>query len=245
MPSNISTSGEMIRDLQLSLGYPTIDIELDDQQYALAVNRALSFYQRWAVGNATKRDNIIMSAASGVSAYQMPNDVLSMVDSYLGADTLAGNANELFTFENILWNTGVLNVWNWGYFGLVSYELSLQYLNMLQQMIPSKYVVQFHRSNKTLTITPTPTKNDILFLSIHRAMPTSGLYDAEWVFDWAKAECMEILGRIRGKYTSLPGPGGNVTLDGRELTQQALNDKERLREALLRAESEPLEMIIG
>jgi hypothetical protein len=43
----------------------------------------------------------------------------------------------------------------------------------------------------------------------------------------------EVLGNIRGKYQTLPGPGGGARLNGAELSQQAQQEKQTLIEELL------------
>jgi hypothetical protein len=42
----------------------------------------------------------------------------------------------------------------------------------------------------------------------------------------------EILGGIRGKYQTLPGPGGGTRLNGAELVAEAQREKEMLIEEL-------------
>jgi hypothetical protein len=55
-----------------------------------------------------------------------------------------------------------------------------------------------------------------------------------WIFDYTLALCKEMLGYIRGKYTQIPIPGAEVTLNQQDLLASATADKnaliERLRE---------------
>ena len=50
----------------------------------------------------------------------------------------------------------------------------------------------------------------------------------QWIRKYYLALCKEILGSIRQKYSSIPIPGGEVTLDGAELRSEASNEKEAL-----------------
>lgn len=58
----------------------------------------------------------------------------------------------------------------------------------------------------------------------------------QWVRKYFLAVCKELLGSIRQKYQSLPIPGGDVTLDGAELRNEAQQEKTdlitQLRESL-------------
>ena len=57
-----------------------------------------------------------------------------------------------------------------------------------------------------------------------------------WVFDYTLAICKEILGYIRGKYTQVPIPGAETTLNQQDLLSAATAEKTalitRLREYL-------------
>jgi hypothetical protein len=58
----------------------------------------------------------------------------------------------------------------------------------------------------------------------------------QWIRKYFLANCKEMLGMIRQKYQTLPIPGGEVTLDGAELRNEATAEKEilitQLRESL-------------
>ena len=54
----------------------------------------------------------------------------------------------------------------------------------------------------------------------------------QWIRRDCLALCMEVLGRIRRKYTTIPIPGRELTLDGDRLLDDARADQERLREEL-------------
>ena len=50
----------------------------------------------------------------------------------------------------------------------------------------------------------------------------------QWIRKYYLALCKETLGRILQKYTTVPIPGGEVTLDGAELRSEATAEKEIL-----------------
>ena len=61
----------------------------------------------------------------------------------------------------------------------------------------------------------------------------------QWIRKYFLAVCKEILGAIRQKVQVIPVPGGDITLDGGELRQEAKEEKEKLitdlREMLMQA----------
>lgn len=50
----------------------------------------------------------------------------------------------------------------------------------------------------------------------------------QWIRKYFLALCKEVLGAIRQKYSTIPIPGAEVTLDGAELRQEASSEKEAL-----------------
>jgi len=54
----------------------------------------------------------------------------------------------------------------------------------------------------------------------------------QWIRKYSLALCKEMLGQIRGKFTTIPIPGENVTLNHSELLSQAKAEQESLRDKL-------------
>lgn len=55
----------------------------------------------------------------------------------------------------------------------------------------------------------------------------------QWIRKYALALCKEMLGQIRGKFTTLPIPGESVTLNHSELLSQAKEEQQQLKEKLM------------
>jgi len=54
----------------------------------------------------------------------------------------------------------------------------------------------------------------------------------QWIFEYTLALATELLGLIRGKYTTVPIPGDNVTLNGSDLSSKGREMQNTLREKL-------------
>lgn len=77
----------------------------------------------------------------------------------------------------------------------------------------------------------------------------------QWIFKYTLALVKEVLGTVRSKYSSIPIPGAEVTLDGSDLKTQAATEKETLitqiremleatsRRALLEAKKDETEFL--
>ena len=54
----------------------------------------------------------------------------------------------------------------------------------------------------------------------------------QWIFEYTLALCAELLGLVRGKYTTVPIPGAEVSLNGTDLVSMGRDMKNALREKL-------------
>jgi len=55
----------------------------------------------------------------------------------------------------------------------------------------------------------------------------------QWIRKYALALCKEMLGQVRGKFTTMPIPGESVTLNHSELLSQAKEEQQQLRDKLI------------
>ena len=55
----------------------------------------------------------------------------------------------------------------------------------------------------------------------------------QWIRKYALALCKEMLGQVRGKYTTMPIPGESVTLNHSELLSQAKDEQQQLKDKLM------------
>jgi len=54
----------------------------------------------------------------------------------------------------------------------------------------------------------------------------------QWIYEYTLALASELLGLIRGKYTQIPAPGAEVTLNGADLLSKGKDQQNALREKL-------------
>ena len=76
---------------------------------------------------------------------------------------------------------------------------------------------------------------------VYRGLDSGTLhpYYRNWVQRYTLAVCKGILGEIRGKYKTLPSPGGGAVLNGPDLLQASMQEKQALKEELLSEIEEP------
>lgn len=110
----------------------------------------------------------------------------------------------------------------------------LQWRKMFQRVTSQRptYVVD-EVSNIVLIANPTGYKPCVLYTTI-RPFDRIKLQHRTWIRDYALAEAKELLGRHRSKFGGqIQGPGGTtITLDSKDLLDEAKDDKEKLDKKL-------------
>ena len=81
-------------------------------------------------------------------------------------------------------------------------------------------------ANKSLVTNPSNVPyGTITYLQINQP-------GKQWIFEYTLALASELLGLIRGKYTQVPAPGSEVTLNGADLISKGQAQQQALRERL-------------
>jgi hypothetical protein len=141
----------------------------------------------------------------------------------------------------------------------LNYDLqTLQAIELNDMVRRSNYSFELRDNNLTIFPIPNNSSANIFFEYIKREERISGSistdaskvnnvsntpYDnpvysqinsvgRQWIFEYTLAIAKEILGLIRGKYSQIPIPNSEVTLNQQDLLTQASSDKTRLIEKL-------------
>jgi hypothetical protein len=96
-----------------------------------------------------------------------------------------------------------------------------------------EYIKDSERISDSVAAPDTGAANNVS--NIPYSNPTYTLINSvgrQWIFEYTLALAKEILGLVRGKYTNIPIPGSEVTLNQQDLLTQAATDKLRLIEKL-------------
>lgn len=230
---------ETIKDYVMAqLGHPVVRVELTPFQIKTCIDEAVTKLDyhapNWALQYA------VFDASAGISVYELPAFVANNL-SYVvyQKDLLAfqfSKGSLEFDFFLGFWqNNRFFQNMNVG-----DYLLVQQYMEMIRKVlsrdggfdiINGRYL-QLHPEPPT---TPTPV------ILEYRALDSNTILPAfrNWIQRYALACAKSVLGRIRGKYQAIPGPGKGASLDGSALLQEATQEKEKLMQELLSEIEEP------
>ena len=230
---------QTIKDYILGrLGYPVIRVELTDFQVKTAIDESITHLDYHAPFWCTQMAAFETSA--GVNAYMLPMHIAhgltycAYKKSLLSIQNMAGTLEFDFFIKYFQDNFLFSN------FAVSDFYLLQTHLEMIRKILSQEGSWDIINGN-ILQLYPTPSRNGETVILVYRGLDTATMhpYYKNWIQRYALAVAKGILGEIRGKYTSLPSPGGGASLNGAALTQQSEQEKEKLKEELLSEIEEP------
>lgn len=238
-PIEFSDYEQTIRDFILArLGHPTIRVELTDFQIKTAIDEALSNLDYHAPFWATQVATFATSA--GVNAYMLPTHIANNLTYCSYKKNLISIQNMGGTLEADFFIKYFQDTFMFGNFAMADYYLLQTHLESMRKILSQDGSWDVINGN-VLQLYPMPVLNGEPVVLVFRGLDSGTLHPfyKNWVQRYALAVSKGILGEVRGKFSTLPSPGGGASLNGAALTQQSEAEKERLKEELLSEIEEP------
>lgn len=233
---------EQIKDLVLlRLGAPIVKIELDDQNLNAAVELALLEFEEFA--GREYFTYYVFNTKPGKSVYTMPPDVgfIRMV-YYREQPMLTFSASDLGgvlpieyyypggSYSSIQGGLMDPNTPIYGRAG--EWVLYKQYEQMYNRMASQLGGWEWVDGYCNIKLYPTPCNCHSVMVHYLPKLPDFKRVTTVMI-EGAFYHTMQMLGRVRGKWTNIPGPAGGVQLDGPALLAEAKEGLTKWREDLI------------
>jgi hypothetical protein len=218
---------EFVDDIKHQLGWPGVCVELSEDQFNLAVNQALRELRRRS-DSAYHHKHMLFPIHPNQPVYYLndPKDgsdkIVDIIKIHritqFGINAIGGD-NGVYsqTFFNQVFQNGQM-------IDLLSIFLIAQLGEEYTRMFAGDLQYEWRENTRELRVLRKLYKEEIVVLECGMEKTEQELFKDRWVrnwiFDWSIAVCCEQLAMIRGKYQSLPGPGG-ISMNGAELAQKA------------------------
>lgn len=226
--------GDFIRQ---QLGYPVVEVELTAEQIDNAIRRTLDVFRQKS-SLAYKRGFFFLDTIPGIQNYKMTarpngyNKIVNVMGVYRFTSAFLSTAHGAGVFGQIV----LQHLYNMGTYDLTSYHLITQYIEQLEHLFATRVTFHWDEPTRELTIFQAHVRSERMLVeaSVERTEQEIMVdrWSKNWIEKWALSEAQLILARIRGKYASLPGAGGGVSLDAAELQTLAEGTQERLLQDL-------------
>lgn len=223
------------------LGYPVVEVELTTNQIDTAIDLALASLRKRS-GSAYRRGFMMLDVQAGQQHYCLSsemaqeqcsqpvkfNEIVTVMSAYRFTSAFLSSAHGAGVYGQIV----LQHLYNMGTFDLVSYHLVAQYVEQMEHLFATRLTYHWHEQSRTLSFHHVFAAPERVALDVTAELSEQELMKDRWTRTWisryALAESMRMLARIRGKYASLPGAGGGITLNAAELMAEHDAIKEEL-----------------
>jgi len=219
------------------LGYPVIRVELTPFQIRTAIDESIQRMSYHAP--VWTKQYAVFQTQLGENLYEIPRFIADNLTYVIYKKTLLSIQAQAGTLEFDYFIKYFQDAHLFSDFSVGEFYILQMHLEMVRKILSQEGSWDVLNGN-LLQVTPTPAVNDYCILE-YRALDSNTIHYAykSWIKRFALACSKEILGQIRGKYQTLPGPGGGAQLNGSDLIQQATQEKEKLMQELLSELEEP------
>ena len=232
----INTRNTITKEIELRLGGQMIDVELDQEHYQLAIDKALEKYRQRSE-NAVEETFIDLEIKPDTNTYNLEANVIEVKDIYqraTGGQFNQGVEFEPFGAQYINTYLGPMASGSGG--SLATYDFLSQHLELLGLMFGYEFQFTWNRSRKQLILHRRPRGEYTVYLHAYAYRNEEDLFNdytcMGWIKDYALAQSKLMLGEARGKFSVVAGPQGGTTLNGEQLKADALNELAQLEDDL-------------
>lgn len=228
----------LYKSCYVRLGGASIRVELEDIDYDTAWDIGVRTYRSLSTKSVYKT-MAFMVLEKGKQIYTLPDsidNVMKIVRTGSGFGTGAGA-------EFDPWNAATANLIlrdarpTSGFMGLATYDLFVQFTETIDRLFATELNFLYRPENQTLVIYQIPKGAEKIMLECSVLKSFDELladhFARKWLEDYTLANLKIILGRKYGKFASLPGAQGGVSLGGAALIQEGQQEIEKLEKDIL------------
>lgn len=215
-------------EIIMGLGGTIVDVELEEKELNFAITVTLDRYRQRS-GNAIEESFIFLDVQPDVAVYTLPTEIQEVRSVYRRVNGSSGGATidpfSLAFTNNIYMIQNPAQLGTTGAGLLATYDFAMQYQELIGRMFGRDVQYTWDASNRRITFHRRFGAVETVGLHVYNARPEEVLindvYAKPWIRSYATAQAKKLLGQGRGKFSSLAGPQGGITLNGAELKAEA------------------------
>ena len=250
--ANPTSRDTLIDYCKRRLGEPVVEVNVDEDQLEDRIDEALQLYQEYN-SEAAYRAYVshLVTATDVTNKYvTVASDVLFVTRMFVTNTTFGSSQNFFDVKYQMMLNDMSVMANSLG--DLAYYEQMQQYLSLLDMKLNGTPQVEFSRKQNRLYIFGEFASEDIkagdyLVYEVQKLVDPasfSAIYNDMWLKEYSTALIKQQWGQNLIKFEGMQLPGG-VTLNGRQIYDDATADLERLREKLRLEHESPIDFFVG
>lgn len=250
--ANPTSRATLIEYCKRRLGDPVIEINVDEDQLEDRVDEALQYYQEYH-SDATVRTYLkhLVTASDVTNEYiTLSNDIIFVSKLF----PVSSSFNSSYNFFDIKYQMMLNDIADLQNFAgdLAYYEQMQQYLSLLDMKLNGTPQVQFSRRQNRLYIFGDFADGDIqageyIIAEVYQIVDPdthTSVYNDMWLKEYTTSLIKQQWGQNLIKFEGMQLPGG-VTLNGRQIYDDASGEIAQLRENIRLEHELPADFFVG
>lgn len=228
---------ELADSLRAQLGYPVVEVELTPYQIETAIQGAIESLRKRS-DMAYRRGFYFIDVKRREQVYQLTNKkagydkIVGVMAAYRFTAAFLSSAHGSGIYGQIV----LQHLYNMGTFDLTSFHLVAQYIEQMEHLFATRITFNWNEDHRTLNFHQSFTRPERILLDCYVERTEQQLlkdrFCKSWIERYALSLCRITLAEIRGKFGSLPGAGGGISLNGSDLMARAIEDMQELYQQL-------------
>lgn len=217
---------DFVCDIRMALSGSLVDVELEEAEIMWAYRMAVRNYQQYG-SNDFRRGFYKLNVEKGKTVYEVPESINTTIKIIkpshgfaLDDDLSMAIFNEFFVGKGYGATDG----------DFLSYEMFLHRMERHRKYFAYDEQIIHDEFNHTIQLLKEPRADQVWYLECYKNLEEHEYMKLPWIFDWTLAECKILLGQAYRKFSSLPSPSGEVSIDGASMVQEGQEEKRRLLE---------------
>ena len=250
--ATVNSRDTLIDYCKRRLGEPVIEVNLDEDQISDRIDEALEYFQEFH-SDATFRTYIKHQVTDDdlTNNYITVPSSVHVVTRLLPLSNSINNSSNMFSVKYQMMLNDIADLQNFAG-DLAYYNQMQQYLTLIDMQLNGKPLVQFQRHQHRLHILGDLndgdiSKDDYIILEVYQIVdPNSftSVYNDKFVKAYTTSLMKQQWGQNLIKFEGMQLPGG-VSINGRQIYDDASQEIEKLREELRLEHEMPPDFFVG
>lgn len=212
-------------NIRRRLGAPTVNVELDQHTLNLCIDRAIEMLRQRSM--IYKRGFFFVDIVPRTQVYRLTNrqlgyhKIVNVMGCHRFTSAFMTSAHGSGAYGQVV----LQQLYSMGTYDLTSYHLIAQYIEQMEMLFSTRISYSWDEPSRELAIYHSFYTHETMLLDCTVERTEQELMNDRltkpWIEKWALAEAMFTLAQIRGKFSTLPGASGGVSLNSSDLASSA------------------------
>lgn len=243
-----TTRAEFALYCKRRLGYPVIEINVDDDQVEDRIDDALRYYQDYHFDGAAKTyyKHQVTNSDKTNRYITLPENIIGAVRIFNIGDP-AVRSDDLF---NIRYQIALNDLYTLTSVSMIPYFMTMEHLALVQEMLVGRQPIRYNRHRNILHVDMDWNDfntGEYLLVEAYEVVDPDTYTDVwkdRWLLQYATALIKQQWGTNLKKFSGMALPGG-ITFSGQQIYDEATEEIRMLENEMISSYSLPVSDMIG